>query len=136
MTKDLNSGIENIEYNVLNLPKLITFANGGTIRYTYSATGEKLRAEYTMTSDSIIKTTDYCGNLIYELGKPYMLLVDGGYVTFNDNDSLSFGDGWGGASYHYYLKDYLGNVRVVFNDQDSIEQINHNYYKSRAKDRI
>ena len=38
----MNNGIENIEYNVLNLPKLITFANGGTIRYTYSATGEKL----------------------------------------------------------------------------------------------
>ena len=55
MTQDLNSGIENIEYNILNLPKLITFANGGTIRYTYSATGEKLRAEYAMTSDSIRK---------------------------------------------------------------------------------
>ena len=68
MTKDLNNGIENIEYNVLNLPKLITFANGGTIRYTYSATGEKLKAEYTMTSDSITKRTDYCGNLIYEQG--------------------------------------------------------------------
>ena len=88
MTKDLNSGIENIEYNVLNLPKLITFANGGTIRYTYSATGRKLRAEYTMTSDSIIKTTDYCGNLIYEQGRPKMLLVDGGYVTFDDNANL------------------------------------------------
>ena len=99
MTKDLNSWIENIEYNVLNLPKLITFANGGTIRYTYSATGEKLRAEYTMTSDSITKTTDYCGNLIYEQGRPKMLLVDGGYVTFNDNansnDSLSYGEGLG-----------------------------------------
>ena len=30
-----------------------------------------------MTSDSIIKTTDYCGNLIYEQGRPKMLLVDG-----------------------------------------------------------
>ena len=30
-----------------------------------------------MTSDSIIKTTDYCGNLIYEHGRPKMLLVDG-----------------------------------------------------------
>ena len=39
MTQDLNNGIENIEYNVLNLPKLFTFANGGTIRYTYSAAG-------------------------------------------------------------------------------------------------
>ena len=64
----MNNGIENIEYNVLNLPKLITFANGGTIRYTYSATGEKLRAKYTMTSDSIVKTTDYCANVIYQDG--------------------------------------------------------------------
>ena len=124
-------GIENIEYNVLNLPKLITFANGGTIRYTYSAAGEKLKAEYTMTSDSIIKTTDYCGNLIYEQGRPKMLLVDGGYVTFNDNansnDSLSFGEGWGGASYHYYLTDHLGNNRVVVGENDSIEQVNHYY---------
>ena len=93
-----------------------------------------------MTSDSIIKTTDYCGNQIYEQGRPKMLLVDGGYVTFNynanSNDSLSYGEGLGGACYHYYLKDHLGNVRVVFNDQDSIEQVNHNYYKSMTKDRI
>lgn len=30
-----------------------------------------------MTSDSIIKRTDYCGNLIYGQGRPKMLLVDG-----------------------------------------------------------
>ena len=58
------------------------------------------------------KTTDYCANVIYQDGKR-MLLVDGGYVTFNDNDSLSYGEGWGGACYHYYLKDHLGNNRVV-----------------------
>jgi len=68
MGQYLNNGIENIEYNVLNLPELITFANGGTIRYTYSATGEKIRAKYTMTSDSIIKRTDYCANVIYQDG--------------------------------------------------------------------
>ena len=131
MTQDLNNGIENIEYNVLNLPKLITFANGGTIRYTYSATGEKLRAEYAMTSDSIIKRTDYCGNLIYEQGRPKMLLVDGGFVTFDGNNSNSnsspTGGGLGGASYHYYLKDHLGNNRVVVGENDSIEQVNHYY---------
>ena len=105
--------------------------DGSSARYTYDATGEKLRAKYTMTSDSIIKTTDYCGNLIYEQGRPKMLLVDGGYVTFNDNDnandSLSFGEGWGGASYHYYLTDHLGNNRVVVGENDSIEQVNHYY---------
>ena len=120
----MNNGIENIEYNVLNLPKLITFANGGTIRYTYSATGEKLRAEYTMTSDSIIKTTDYCGNLIYEQGRPKMLLVDGGYVTFNDNANGNVCDS---LQWHYYLTDHLGNNRVVVNSNDSIEQVNHYY---------
>ncbi len=72
------------------------------------------------------KITDYCANVIYQDGKR-MLLVDGGYVTFNDNDSLSYGEGCGGACYHYYLKDHLGNVRVVFNDQDSIEQVNDYY---------
>jgi len=71
--------------------------NMDNITNIYTSTGTKLRAEYTMTSDSIIKRTDYCGNLIYEQGRPKMLLVDGGYVTFNDNanDSLSFGEGLG-----------------------------------------
>ncbi len=124
MTQDLNNGIENIEYNVLNLPKLITFANGNTIRYTYSATGDKLRTEYSMTSDSIIKTTDYCGNLIYEQGRPHMLLVDGGYVTFNDNANGNVCDS---MQWHYYLTDHLGNNRVVVNTNDSIEQVNHYY---------
>ena len=77
MTKDLNSWIENIEYNVLNLPKLITFANGGTIRYTYSATGRKLRAKYTMTSDSITKTTEYCANVVYQDGRRTLLTTEG-----------------------------------------------------------
>ena len=108
--------------------------DGSTTLYTYDATGRKLRAEYLKAGTQETLRTDYCGNLIYEQGRPKMLLVDGGYVTFND--SLSFGDGLGGASYHYYLTDHLGNNRVVVNSNDSIEQINHNYYKSRAKDRI
>ena len=84
-----------------------------------------------MTSDSIIKSTDYCGNLIYEQGRPKMLLVDGGFVTFDGNNSNSnsspTGGGLEGASYHYYLKDHLGNNRVVVGENDSIEQVNHYY---------
>ena len=105
--------------------------DGSSARYTYDATGRKLRAEYLKAGRQDTLRTDYCGNLIYEQGRPKMLLVDGGYVTFND--SLSFGEGWGGASYHYNLMDHLGNNRVVVNSNDSIEQINHNYYKSRQK---
>ena len=70
------------------------------------------------------KTTDYCANVIYQDGKR-MLLVNGGYVTFND--SLSYGEGLGGACYHYYLKDHLGNIREVVNDMGQINQVT-NYY--------
>ena len=31
--------------------------------------------------------------------------------------------------FHYYLRDHLGSVRVVFNENDSVEQVNH-YYPS------
>ena len=31
--------------------------------------------------------------------------------------------------FHYYLRDHLGSVRVVFNENDSTEQVNH-YYPS------
>ena len=125
MTKDLNSNISLVEYNFLNLPSRIEFMDGSNARYTYDATGRKLSAEYLKAGTQDTLRTDYCGNLIYEQGSPKMLLVDGGYVTFND--SLSFGEGWGGASYHYYLKDHLGNNRVVVNSNDSIEQVNHYY---------
>ena len=125
MTKDLNSNISLVEYNFLNLPSKIEFMDGSTTRYTYDATGRKLRAEYLKAGTQDTLRTDYCGNLIYEQGRPKMLLVDGGYVTFND--SLSFGEGWGGVSYHYYLTDHLGNNRVVVNSNDSIEQVNHYY---------
>jgi len=77
---------------------------------TYDVTGRKLRAEYHKGGEQDTLRTDYCGNLIYEQGRPKMLLVDGGYVTFNSNDSLSFGDCLGGASYHYYLTDHLINL--------------------------
>ncbi len=101
--------------------------DGSSARYTYDATGRKLSAEYLKAGTQDTLRTDYCGNLIYEQGRPKMLLVDGGYVTFNSNDSLSFGEGWGGVSYHYYLTDHLGNNRVVVGENDSIEQVNHYY---------
>jgi len=59
------------------------------------------------------KVTDYAGNKIYENGQLKRVLVDGGYIE----DSI----------YHFYLKDHLGNNRVVVNQNDSIVQRNHYY---------
>ncbi len=69
-------------------------------------------------------STLYCGNVIFERGELSKLLTDEGYVTFT-NDSTPV--------YYYYLRDHLGNVRVVFTGGflGDIEQRN-DYYPSGA----
>ena len=71
---------------------------------------------------STLITTDYCGNAIYRGDTLSMLLTEEGYVTFT-NDSTPV--------YHYYLKDHLGSIRVVFNQSGTVEQRN-DYYASGA----
>ena len=46
MTSDLNKGISEIKYNVLNLPEKITHNNGHITYITYGADGRKLRVTY------------------------------------------------------------------------------------------
>ena len=60
---------------------------------------------------------DYCGNVEYTNDKA-VLYHSEGYVTFDKNQQPEF---------HYYLKDHLGNIRVVFNERDSVEQVTHYY---------
>ena len=64
LTKDLNKNITDIQYNFLNLPSQITFDDGSTIVYLYSADGTKLRTTHTI--NGTVTKTDYCGNMIYE----------------------------------------------------------------------
>ena len=61
--------------------------------------------------------TDYCGNMIYENGVLKQILVDGGYVTFSGTT----------PNYFYYLKDHLGNNRVVLTPSGTPLQVNHYY---------
>ena len=41
MTRDLNKGISNITYNLLNLPGEITFSDGRKVKYIYTADGKR-----------------------------------------------------------------------------------------------
>ena len=102
---------------VPSLPTMIRFAGGKTIKYTYSADGRKLRAAYTTVTPVTSKTVDYCGNLIFENGQLKQVLVDGGYIPMDD---------WSGT-YRFYVKDHLGNNRMVVHQSGTIEQVN-NYY--------
>ena len=67
-----------------------------------------------------VTTVDYCGDFIYVNGKLKRMLFSGGYVTFR-NDSIEC------PEYHFYITDHQGNVRIVANQDGTIEQINHYY---------
>ena len=138
---DLNKNILRITYNFLNLPKEIMFMDGSYIHYTYDAAGtlgeelteipgddeeeltgfrlpdthlmsvgdEEEEKELVEEEEEEIPYTDvidYCGNCIYENGTLRRILVEGGYITFDSSNQ---------PVYHFYLKDHLGNNRVVAN---------------------
>ena len=113
LTKDLNKGISEIQYNCLNLPRKVTFTDGSTIEYTYAADGTKLRTKHVINGTTT--TTDYCGNVIYENGVQKLLLTEAGYLTLTD------------SKYHYYLQDHQGNNRVVIDQNGTVEETNHYY---------
>ncbi len=132
-TADVNTGISTIQYNLLNLPDQIQFTEGHKNLYTYDAAGKKLEAiNYTVnnivnvpigtistlpasSSDYTKLTTDYVGNMIYENGSLKEILLPEGYYQ--------------GGVYYYYLKDHLGDNRVVINSSGTVIEKSH-YYPS------
>ena len=113
ITKDSNKGIGNIKYNLLNLPEEVAFNNGDSIKFFYSAEGEKLKVEYIIGGTTT--NTCYCANVVYENNNQKYLLNDEGYYDLAS------------GCYHYYLKDHLGNNRVVINQSGAVQQTNHYY---------
>ena len=110
--------------------------------YSYDAKGNKHSVLYTLTAMTnalpqmpVMQSVDaasanavngqkvinYCGNIIYD-GDETMVLNDVGYVKYDKGGNLSF---------HYYLKDHLGDNRVVMSESGAIEQIN-DYYPTGA----
>ena len=114
LTKDSNKGIASITYNSLNLPQVVTFSNGNTITYLYTADGRKLRTVH--VTNGTATTTDYCGNVIYENETQKLLLTEEGYINLNSP-----------TTYYYYLKDHQGNNRVVLSSSGTVMETNHYY---------
>ena len=115
MTKDLNKNISSIQYNSLNLPSKVVFSDGKYMDYVYSATGEKRSVTYNVLSSNGSYT--YCDNFIYYNGDLNKILVDGGYISISGTT----------PTYHYYLKDHLGNNRVVVDASGTVKQVTHYY---------
>ncbi len=111
MTADKNKGLVNVKYNFLNLPELLTGDDNKTIRYIYTADGQKVAT----TADG--KTTYYAGLAIYEESTLKQVLHSEGTIAMNGSSAI----------YQYHLKDHLGNTRVVVDENNTTNQVSFYY---------
>ncbi len=121
MISDANKGITAIDYNHLNLPTKVTFDASNYIEYQYDAAGIKLQQKVT-EGGSVVKTTDYVGEFIYEDGVLQLIQHEEGRVVPEWNSGQTAINDW---DYQYYLKDHLGNTRLTF-------AIEPEFYESEA----
>jgi RHS repeat-associated protein len=114
MISDQNKKITNIVYNILNLPSQITIPSKGIIRYYYDATGNKLqkRTLDNTISPSRTTVTNYIGGAVYQNDTLQFFGTPEGRVRANEGSS-----GW---LYDYFLKDHLGNTRMMITDDYNV----------------
>jgi RHS repeat-associated protein len=135
MTRDPNKGMS-IEYADNGTPRTIRFDNGNSISYIYGADGEKLKTEWTSRGDAFrpkagtttggvasavpaaTNSEETFGPFVYIDGRLAEVRFDDGYCTIDSS---------GRADYHYYVRDYMGSVCVVTDDDGNIEQQNAYY---------
>jgi RHS repeat-associated protein len=124
LLKDRNKDIggvstNGITYNHLNLPYKITVTGKGTITYIYDATGNKLEkiTKDTVVANKTIKT-DYLNGFVYENNTLKFFGHEEGRIRMNHAVTLTNPTVF---NYDYFVKDHLGNTRVVLTDEQQID---------------
>ncbi|MEW7289608.1 DUF6443 domain-containing protein [Aquimarina sp. 2304DJ70-9] len=108
MIKDRNKRITNIQYNHLNLPTKVTFAEVNKyIEYMYTASGIKVSKR--VIDQNTTSTTAYAGNYIYKNNELKFFNHPEGYIEPNTT---------GGFDYIYQYKDHLDNIRLSYSDDN------------------
>lgn len=145
LTRDLNKDIgsqtaDGIIYNHLNLPWQVKVRSAtgtkGTITYIYDATGNKLKKTTSDSAGNLLTVTTYIGGFQYQ-GKSVLASTAPGSTTTLPADTLQFfgqeegrvrvnQDTTGGQNltsfkYDYFVKDHLGNTRVVLTDEQQTD---------------
>ncbi|MBO9154095.1 DUF6443 domain-containing protein [Chitinophaga sp. GCM10012297] len=114
MGKDNNKLIDSIRYNHLNLPAFIHINGKGSIAYQYDAAGVKHRKTVTDSTVSPVKitTTDYIGGFVYEQDSLRFVSHEEGRIraAYKTGQPVAY-------FYDYFLKDHLGNIRMVLTEQ-------------------
>lgn len=111
ITSDPNKGLS-ITYNHLNLPESIS-GNGGTITIVYDAAGRKLQKVVTSPEENY--TLDYISGVEYRNEELEAVYTEEGRFFV---PAAEEGDEPADPRYEFFLKDHLGNTRVVIADLD------------------
>jgi RHS repeat-associated protein len=125
--KDLNknlgeAGVDGITYNYLNLPETVTMYQSpgvikGTIKYFYdAATGVKLK-KFVQETGQPDKTTLYIGGAVFENNDLQFVMHEEGRMRFEKTRTGPCGTLPNRIFYDYFLKDHLGNTRMVISEQ-------------------
>ncbi|RFS21057.1 hypothetical protein DVR12_17095 [Chitinophaga silvatica] len=114
LTSDFNKGINTITYNHLNLPSTITVTGKGTISYLYDAAGNRYRKIVTdnTVTPAKVTTTDYLGAFIYQNDTLQFVSHEEGRIRaiYKSGQPVAYTN-------DYFIKDHLGNVRMVLTEQ-------------------
>ena len=115
------------EYN--NKIKTMTLSAGNVTRMVASYSYDDIGRLVSLKRSGNVGMVNYAYNIrnwlnetksdfIFEDGKLDKYLFDGGYCSFDNSQNPTF---------HYYEKDHLGSIRMVVNENGTIEQVNHYY---------
>ncbi len=109
--KDKN--IKSVEYNFLNLPNKIIFDNADSIVYIYDANGSKHIKKF-FEKGKQKNAQYYVGGIIYETDSTEVTAEKLRFVMTAEGRLTRLKNGT--FRNEYFLKDHLGNNRVVFAD--------------------
>ncbi|HEY4111129.1 DUF6443 domain-containing protein [Puia sp.] len=135
---DLNKNITNIggadgangvHYNFLDRPETIHIPGKGTVNIVYSAEGSRLQRTFTPEGSSTGVTTTYINDFIYQGDDlQYISFEEGrirvmqsvppvtGYDMLSMDGNMDLPGSKRGA-YDYFIRDQLGNVRMVLTEE-------------------
>lgn len=117
MISDKNKVMDSIVYNHLNLPERIVIPGKGTVEYQYDAIGNKLKKTVTDNTLSLSKktVTDYFNGRVYENDTLQFLSHEEGRIRliYKAGQPIVM-------AYDYFVKDHLGNVRMVLSENTDV----------------
>jgi len=110
-----DAGYEGIEYNHLNLPVLIRVKDKGTIAYRYDANGSKVNK--VVTEGSQKRVTNYFAGFVYEFATTGAVEDGIDELQYFGHEEGRIRPMAGAYVYDYFVKDHLGNVRMVLTEE-------------------